>query len=97
LARERKYELRFAALARLPGKHLGKLKMICRRAFRDGDCNQVPGFDVTAQGLALEFPELGDDPTRVLWELVNEPIDRMPTADSTMAAVLERLTVELPF
>lgn len=61
------------------------------RAFGDGDRTLIPGFDVVAQYVAAEFPELGrgDDPAEALFELLSRDCPRLPESGELWAQALE--------
>ncbi|MBN2024946.1 MAG: hypothetical protein JW809_19370 [Pirellulales bacterium] len=89
-----KWTIRDAFLCRTGYRHLGHYKAAFRRAFTDGDHDRIAGFDVLAQSLAAEHPELAQDqdPAARLWELVCEPIDRMPPPRDSVAKAVDLLT-----
>lgn len=64
-----------------------------RRAFEEGDCTNIPGWDDVAKSMAAEFPELAgeDNISQRLFELIREPHQRMPTAEETWREVLDYL------
>lgn len=89
--REWKWTIRNEAFA-LSG-HGRHYKTVYRTAFTDGDQDQIPGFDVLAQELAAIYPELArdGDPASFLWQVLCEPIDRLPRAHETYLEAMDLL------
>lgn len=76
-AQEREREIRKAAFFRFSGES-SKNKWFMRsavygRAFKDGDCSNIDKFDEIADGMKEHFPELGDDPSSRLYEIMSVP------------------------
>lgn len=62
-----------------------------RRAFAEGDMDNIPRWDDVAQSMRCEFPELAnvDDVSQHLFELLREPHDCLPSAEETWRDVLD--------
>ena len=83
--------IRKAAAAFMGFDHAGQFKRAKRSAMTDGDNSQLKGFDVCAAHLAATIaPELGDDPSAALYELLAAPAPTMSDADEAMAAAIAR-------
>lgn len=91
LAREWKWAIRSDAFDR--SGYGRSFKSVYRRAFADGDMTQIPCFDMLAQELSWEHPELtrDGDPATALWELLSEPVDRLPAAADTYRETIDLL------
>ncbi|MBR9800571.1 hypothetical protein GYB59_02195 [bacterium] len=63
------------------------------KAFEDGDMTMIPGFDVTADLIAMEF--LGchgdNDPSQWLFEFLREPHNAMPPAREFYSQAIDYL------
>ena len=63
------------------------------RAFAEGDRTLIPGFDVVADGLSYEFPELRgeNDPAATLYDILCKPYVRMPDRDKTWQQAFDQV------
>ena len=61
-----------------------RYKATYRHSFSAGDVTNLPALDVLAREMAANFPELDcEDCTERLFELIREPVDRMPPSEAT--------------
>lgn len=83
--------IRKAAAAFMGYDHAGQFKLAKRAAMTVGDNSQLRGFDVCAAHMAATIaPELGDDPSAALYELLAAPAPVMSDADDAMTAAIDR-------
>jgi excisionase family DNA binding protein len=98
-AHDRLVEFRREAYRRLSGdEHGGRFKVGHRKEFNGGDHTTIPGFDVVADGLRAEYPELlgAETAAAELWDTLTTPAPEPPAAADTMARALERAALECP-
>lgn len=86
----RRTAIRQTALAFMGYDHAGQWKLAHRAAVTTGDADQLRAFDVAAATTAANYPELGDNPAPVLYELLCADAPALTPADVAMAQAMER-------
>jgi excisionase family DNA binding protein len=98
-AHERTLDFRRTAFSRLTGHASGgRAKTNWRRELSGGDYDTIPGFDVAAADLSIEYPDIlpADNPAAELWAILSAPAPSAPPAADTMRRALDRAVDDCP-